>query len=121
MIPFRSSAVGNPRVKCGEIAGDPSMRAYEIPAGSSSLDGLRRCERPDPKPQPAEILVRIEAASLNYRDLLIARGHYMGGAVTVNTIPLSDGAGKVVAVGAAVTRKQACTAYTWDAGIISNA
>jgi NADPH:quinone reductase-like Zn-dependent oxidoreductase len=81
-----------------------SMRAYEIVAGSSTLDGLRRCERPDPKPQPTQILVRIHAASLNYRDLLIARGHYMGGAVTANTIPLSDGAGEVIAVGAAVTR-----------------
>jgi NADPH:quinone reductase-like Zn-dependent oxidoreductase len=80
------------------------MRAYEIVAGSSTLDGLRRCERPDPKPQSTQILVRIQAASLNYRDLLIARGHYMGGTVAANTVPLSDGAGEVVAVGSAVTR-----------------
>jgi len=80
------------------------MRAYEIVAGSSSLDGLRRCERPDPKPLPTQILVRMQAASLNYRDLLIPRGHYMGGAVAVNTIPMSDGAGEVIAVGSAVTR-----------------
>lgn len=80
------------------------MRAYEIVAGSSSLDGLRRCERPDPTPSPTQILVRVQAASLNFRDLLVARGHYMGGTVTANTIPLSDGAGEVVAVGSAVTR-----------------
>jgi NADPH:quinone reductase-like Zn-dependent oxidoreductase len=80
------------------------MRAYEIIAGSSSLDGLRRCERPEPKPQPTQILVRIQAAALNYRDLLIARGHYMGGTLAANIIPLSDGAGEVVAVGSAVTR-----------------
>jgi NADPH:quinone reductase-like Zn-dependent oxidoreductase len=80
------------------------MRAYEIVAGSSSLDGLRRCERPTPVPLPNQILVRIQAASLNYRDLLIARGHYMGGTATVNTIPMSDGAGQIVAVGSAVTR-----------------
>jgi NADPH:quinone reductase-like Zn-dependent oxidoreductase len=80
------------------------MRAYEIVAGSSTLDGLRRCERPDPKPLPTQILVRIQAAALNYRDLLIARGHYMGGAVAADTIPLSDGAGEVIAVGSAVTR-----------------
>lgn len=80
------------------------MRAYEIVAGSTTLDGLRRCERPDPKPQPTQILVRIQAASLNYRDLLIARGHYMGGAVSADTIPLSDGAGEIIAVGSAVTR-----------------
>jgi NADPH:quinone reductase-like Zn-dependent oxidoreductase len=80
------------------------MRAYEITAGSSSLAGLRRCECPDPKPEPTQLLVRIRAASLNFRDLLIARGHYGGGPITANTIPLSDGAGEIVAVGSAVTR-----------------
>jgi NADPH:quinone reductase-like Zn-dependent oxidoreductase len=80
------------------------MRAYEIVAGSSSLDGLRRCERPDPKPLSTQILVRMQAAALNYRDLLIPRGHYMGGTVTANTIPMSDGAGEVIAAGSAVTR-----------------
>jgi len=81
------------------------MRAYEIIAGSNSLDGLRRCERPDPAPLlPGQILVRIQAAALNYRDLAIPRGHYIGGTVRVNTIPMSDGAGEVVAVGSAVTR-----------------
>jgi NADPH:quinone reductase-like Zn-dependent oxidoreductase len=80
------------------------MRAYEIVAGSSSLDGVRACERPEPKPQPTQILVRMRAAALNFRDLLVPRGHYMGGTVGVNTIPLSDGAGEVVAVGSAVTR-----------------
>ena len=49
------------------------MRAYEIVAGSSSVDGLRRCDRPEPQPQPTQILVRIRAASLNFRDLAIAR------------------------------------------------
>lgn len=80
------------------------MRAYVITAGSSSVDGLRRCQRPDPELQPTQILVRIHAASLNYRDLLIARGHYMGGTVKSDTVPLSDGAGEVVAVGSAVVR-----------------
>ena len=55
------------------------MRAYQMIAGSNSLAGLHRCERPGSRAQATQILVRIKAASLNYRDLMIARGHYMGG------------------------------------------
>jgi NADPH:quinone reductase-like Zn-dependent oxidoreductase len=80
------------------------MRAYEIVAGSTSLDGLKRTTRPDPVPQAGQILVKMQAVSLNFRDLMIARGHYFGGAVSANTIPVSDGTGEVVAVGNAVTR-----------------
>jgi NADPH:quinone reductase-like Zn-dependent oxidoreductase len=82
------------------------MRAFEIVAGSTSLEGLQRATRPDPATQARQILVRIQAVSLNYRDLMIARGHYFGGAVPANIIPLSDGTGEVVAVGAGVTRFQ---------------
>jgi NADPH:quinone reductase-like Zn-dependent oxidoreductase len=80
------------------------MRVYEIVAGSTTFDGLQRATRPDPTPQPLEILVKVQAASINYRDLLIARGQYFGGPVTANTVPLSDGCGQIVAVGAGVTR-----------------
>jgi NADPH:quinone reductase-like Zn-dependent oxidoreductase len=80
------------------------MRAFEIVAGSTTLDGLKRAERAEPKVQARQLLVKIQAASLNFRDLMIARGQYFGGAVSANTIPLSDGAGEVVAIGAAVTR-----------------
>lgn len=82
------------------------MRAYELAAGSNSLEGLRRVERPELKPDSTQVLVRMRAASLNYRDLMIARGHYMGGPLTANIVPLSDGAGEVVATGSAVTRFQ---------------
>jgi len=80
------------------------MRVFEIVAGSTTFDGLKRAERADPKVQARQILVRIQAASLNFRDLMIARGHYMGGAVAADTIPLSDGSGEVVAIGADVKR-----------------
>jgi NADPH:quinone reductase-like Zn-dependent oxidoreductase len=80
------------------------MRVFEIVAGSTTFDGLKRAERADPKVQARQILVRIQAASLNFRDLMIARGHYMGGAAAADTIPLSDGSGEVVAVGADVKR-----------------
>ena len=80
------------------------MQVYEIQQGSQSLDGLRRVERPEPKPAAGQILVRMRAASLNYRDQLIVAGGYFGGPLTRNTIPLSDGAGEVVDLGPGVTR-----------------
>ncbi len=80
------------------------MRAYEITAGSHGIEGIRPTTRPDPTPGPHDILVRMRATSLNYRDLMIAAGQYMGGVATQNTIALSDGAGEVTAVGSQVTR-----------------
>lgn len=79
------------------------MKVFAVKAGSSSLEGLVRDERPTPSPGPTEVLVRLRAASLNFRDLAIVRGKYIGGPVTADTIPLSDGAGTVEAVGDRVT------------------
>src|SRR5207248_1590678 len=47
-------------------------------------------------------LVRIRAAALNFRDLAIVNGKYIGGSVLNDTIPLSDGAGEVAAIGLGV-------------------
>ena len=58
---------------------------------------LRLVERPDPSPGPGEVLVRIKAASLNYRDLLTIEAQYARSAPKPDLIPLSDGAGEVVA------------------------
>jgi len=80
------------------------MRAYEIVAGSVTLAGLRPCTRADPVPQSRQILIKLQAASLNYRDLMIARGQYAGGAVTANTIALSDGTGEVIGIGTGAAR-----------------
>lgn len=80
------------------------MKAYELVKGCDSLDGMKLVERPDPEPGRGEILVRIRAASINYRDQAVVAGRYFGGAVQRNTIPLSDGAGEVIGVGGGVTR-----------------
>ncbi len=80
------------------------MKAYEIQAGAKSLDDLKLIERPDPKAGPGGILVRVRAASLNYRDLLVVQGMYFSGSAAEKTIALSDGAGEVVAIGSGVTR-----------------
>jgi NADPH:quinone reductase-like Zn-dependent oxidoreductase len=56
-----------------------------------------------PRPGPGQVLVRIHAASLNYRDLLMVKGGY-GSVARPPFVPLSDGAGKVVETGPGVTR-----------------
>ena len=80
------------------------MRAYLLSKGIKSPRDLKLAERPDPVPGPKDILVRMRAASLNYRDQMIARDTYMGQTMGADTVPLSDGAGEVIAVGARVTR-----------------
>lgn len=80
----------------------PTMRrAYRL-ARSDGGNRLEQIRETAPKPGPKEVLVRIEAASLNYRDLLVLRGEL--GPAREGLIPLSDGAGRVVATGAEVTR-----------------
>jgi NADPH:quinone reductase-like Zn-dependent oxidoreductase len=78
------------------------MRAYVFPAGINNLDQVKLVERRDPKPGPGQVLVRMRAASLNYRDQMIATGRYFL-PVTRDTIPLSDGAGEVLETGSGVT------------------
>lgn len=78
------------------------MRAVEI-QGAFGLANLALAERPDPRPGPGQVLVRLRAASLNYRDLLMVEGKY-NPKQKLPLIPCSDGAGEVVAVGEGVTR-----------------
>jgi NADPH:quinone reductase-like Zn-dependent oxidoreductase len=78
------------------------MKIYTIAKGSTGLDGLKQTERDRPSPKPHEVLVRMRAASLNFRDLAVMSGKYIGGPLTRDTIPMSDGAGEVAAVGSAV-------------------
>ena len=79
------------------------MRAYQLSRGGAGIEGLVLAERPDPKPTYRQVLIKVAACSLNYRDLAIARGTYRL-PVTSNIIPLSDAAGEVIEIGAGVRR-----------------
>lgn len=81
------------------------MKAVEI-REAWGLDHLVLTERPDPRPDPGQVLVRVRAVSLNYRDLLTVEGKY-NPKQRLPLIPCSDGAGEVEAVGEGVSRVRA--------------
>jgi NADPH:quinone reductase-like Zn-dependent oxidoreductase len=81
------------------------MKVYEISKTASSLSDLHAAERPEPVAGDYDVLVRIRAVSLNYRDHAIVTGQYRVH-LDHDTIPCSDGAGEVVSVGPKVTRFQ---------------
>ncbi|MBW4513357.1 MAG: NAD(P)-dependent alcohol dehydrogenase [Scytonematopsis contorta HA4267-MV1] len=99
------------------------MKAYELQNGTG-IEALTIVQRPDPQPDYGQISIRVRATSLNYRDLVVAKGQY-GSGVQYPLIPMSDGAGDVVAVGEGVTRikvgDRVCGIFfqDWIAGGIS--
>jgi Alcohol dehydrogenase GroES-like domain len=78
------------------------MRAYQLPQGTG-IDALVKVDLPVPKPGPRQVLVKVAACSLNFRDLAIALGSYRM-PTKPNIVPLSDGAGEVVEIGTGVSR-----------------
>lgn len=97
------------------------MRA-QVFAETTGIDALTLRDVPMPSPGPGEVLVKVGAASLNYRDLLIAKGGYRSRQKQEGLVPLSDGAGTISEVGANVTefkvgdRVTACFFQDWPAG-----
>ena len=78
------------------------MRTIELqPPGG--IENLRMVERPTPAPSRQEILIKVKASALNYRDVEIARGSYHT-KFALPLVLLSDGVGEVTAVGAEVSR-----------------
>jgi alcohol dehydrogenase len=87
------------------------------------LDRLKIIERPEPRPGPREVLVRMRAASLNYRDLVAVSGGYGSQQKRENLVPLSDGAGEIAELGEGVRRWRVgdrvigCFFPDWQSGV----
>src|ERR1043166_8268689 len=107
-----------PRVSCGILR---RMKAFSFQT-RLALDDLHPVEQPTPSPGARQVLLRMRAASLNYRDLSIARGEY--GSYRLPLVPISDGAGTIVALGPEIRRfrvgELVCPTYVpdWIAGPI---
>lgn len=78
------------------------MKAYEI-SSADGIDALHRAERAVPQPGPGQVLVRLYAASLNYRDLSTVLDPEAR-SISYPRVPGSDAAGEAVVVGLGVTR-----------------
>jgi len=101
------------------------MKVYELSPQNpgEGFDVLSRTERKAPALGPDDVRVRVRAVSLNYRDLIVARG---AKARKAPIVPASDGAGEVIEVGASVTawkrgdRVAASFFPTWNDGLLSD-
>jgi NADPH:quinone reductase-like Zn-dependent oxidoreductase len=78
------------------------MKAYHIDR-FGSVGGIVRRSSEDPRPGLKEVLMRVHASSLNYRDLMVLKGGGRG-PTKIGVVPLSDGAGEIAAIGEGVTR-----------------
>lgn len=90
-----------PNISTAEDA--PTIRQYQFEPAASGYEIVLK-EVPQPVPGTHDVLVRVRAASLNRRDLYLLNGNYGPGGDVAGGIPLSDGAGEVIAVGDDVTR-----------------
>jgi NADPH:quinone reductase-like Zn-dependent oxidoreductase len=78
------------------------VRSYHLTRSGAGVDGLTIRDHEEPVPGPGQVLVAVRAASLSYRELMVLRGDYVL-SVKPDVVPVSDGAGEVVAVGPGVT------------------
>ncbi len=101
------------------------MKVWQI-VGEGGIDALEPAERPSPAPGPGQVVIRVRANSINYRDLSTVRAPAQRG-FAYPRVPNSDGAGDVTAVGPGVSgiaegdRVAGCFFQDWAAGDISAA
>jgi NADPH:quinone reductase-like Zn-dependent oxidoreductase len=94
------TSIGNSAQASPQISPE-AMQAWQLP--KRGLAHLRLAQAPVPEPGPCQLLLRVAAVSLNYRDKLVAEG-VMIPELDLPFVPASDAAGEVVAVGAEVRR-----------------
>jgi NADPH:quinone reductase-like Zn-dependent oxidoreductase len=101
------------------------MHAWEITTGDG-VDALNMAERSVPEPGPGQVAIKVHASSINYRDLTMIEDPISRG-LPLPTVPNSDAAGEITAVGAGVTKFKAgdkvmsCFFEEWSGGPISQA
>ena len=82
----------------------PTQQQYQfVRTGGQGPFTMKLVEVPVPQPGAHQVLIRVHATSLNRRDVFVLHGQYPVG-TRRSLVPLSDGAGEVVARGAGVTR-----------------
>jgi NADPH:quinone reductase-like Zn-dependent oxidoreductase len=97
------------------------MRTFQLSKAGAGIAGLSKVDRPMPKPGHRQVLVKVAACSLNYRDIGIVHGRYSQWSGE-NIIPLSDGAGEVIEIGQNVQRVKVgdrvcgCFFQRWSGG-----
>lgn len=80
-----------------------TQRQYQLQKTGDAPAVLKLVDAPVRQPADNEVLVKVHATSLNRRDIYVSRGQYPG-PMKANLVPLSDGAGEVVALGPRATR-----------------
>lgn len=75
----------------------PSQTVFRLPT-RTGIDCLQSFTESIPNPNPHEVLIKIRAVALNYRDILVATSKYPF-PMSDNLIPCSDMAGEIVQVG----------------------
>lgn len=97
------------------------MRVFQI-EGDWGMEHLKLSTRPEPKAGPGQVVVKMAASSLNYRDLVVPNRGYGSHTGNLPLIPVSDGAGTVVEIGPGVRRvavgDRVCPSYfqRWISG-----